>query len=151
MAKSAKYVVAPKNTTSIVDVARSIKSHNKPDTKKPQAVAKADFNVKIDFSTCEPAEIMDIAVDQIIVTLQSRARQKFFAKENMGKDGKTPVKSFDMIVRETIPTLVNVKDMIVSKARAPGKSLGVKVQDMLNKLSPAEKAAQLKAWGITSK
>ena len=148
MAKQSN-VVAMKNNDAVVNVHRSIKSHNDPKKRNGMAVVKADFNVDIDFANMSPREIMDIAVDAIVVTLQSRARQKFFAKENMGKDGKTPVKSFNVIVRENIPARVNVREEIVSKARTPGKSLGVKVADMFEKLSPTEKAAQLKAWGIT--
>jgi hypothetical protein len=143
MAKQSN-VVALKNTTAIVNVERSVKSHNAMSKTKPFPIAKTDFNVAIDFTTCEPAEIMAIAVDAIVVTLQSRARQKFFAKENMGKDGKTPIKSFNMIVKENIPTRLNVKDEIVLKARTPGKSLLEKTGEYMKKLSPEERAAMLK-------
>lgn len=143
MAKSANVVALPNNSKRI-DVERSIKSHNDPKKKNGVPVAKTDFNVVIDFSTCDPADIMAIAVDAIVVTLQSRARSAFFAKENMGADGKTPKKSFNTIVKENIPTVLDVKKEIVLKARTPGKSLYEKTVANVDKLTP-EQAKALRA------
>jgi hypothetical protein len=137
-------VVALKNNDARINVVRKIKSHNEVSKKKPLPIASGDFNVVVDFSTCSPAEIMAIAVDAIIVTVQAKTRSAYFAKTNIGKDGKTPVKSFNMIMKENIPAVINVKDAIVSKARTPGKSLFEKTGDMLAKMNPEERAAMLK-------
>lgn len=142
MAKS-NVVVLPKSETRIA-VERHIKSHNEVSKKRPLPIAETDFNMTLDFSTCSPADIMAIAVDQIVIAMQAKARTAFFAKTNIGKDGKTPVKSFNMIVKENIPAVVNVQKDVVEKARKPGKSLLEKTGEYMKKLSPEERTAMLK-------
>jgi hypothetical protein len=145
MARNTNVVTLPKSEAQI-SVERSIKSHNEVSKKKPLPIAKGDFTTVVDFSTCTPAEIMAIAVDAIIVTVQAKTRSAYFAKTNIGKDGKTPIKSFNMIMRENIPPMINVKAAIVSKARTPGKSLLEKTSELLNKLTPEQKKAQIAKW-----
>lgn len=130
------------NNSTRINVERSIKSHNDPKKRNGVAVFKTDFNMVVDFTTCTPAEIMAIAVDQIVIAKQSAARSAFFSKENM-PDGKTPKKSFNVIVKENIPAVLNVKKEIVEKARTPGKSLLEKTASMFATLSPEEQKAQL--------
>ena len=128
---------------ALINVEGKVKSHNAVSKDKPQSVVKQAFALALDFSKCTPAEIMDLAKDGIIVKLQSRARTMFFAKENMGKDGKTPVKSFASIIRDNMSGTIDVKAAIVEKARTPGKSLLTKTSEMLAKLSVEERKAML--------
>jgi hypothetical protein len=147
MARNTNVVTLPKSESQI-SVERSIKSHNEVSKKKPLPIASGDFTTVVDFSTCTPAEIMAIAVDAIIVTVQAKTRSAYFAKTNIGKDGKTPIKSFNMIMRENIPPMINVKAAIVAKARQPGKSLEAKFMENFAKLTPAQKAAKLAELGL---
>jgi hypothetical protein len=118
-----------------------IKSHKAKKGEKP--VDAVPFNLVLDFSACSPEEVLELAKDGIIVSLQSRTRSAFWAKENMGKDGKSPVKSFPAFVKEHMSGKIDVKKAVVDKQRLPGKSLVEKTADMLKGMSPEQRKAIL--------
>lgn len=101
------------------------------------------FACVLDFSKCSLEEIQQLATDGIVVKLQARARAKYSAKENLGKDKKTPIKSFAVIVKETMTGTIDIQTAIVAKARKPGKSVITKAQEMLAKMNKEERAAAL--------
>src|SRR4029077_12239083 len=144
-------VVTLPKSESRINVERKIKSHNDPKKKNGIPVYKAEFNMIVDFSKCTAAEIMAIAVDQIVITYQAKARTAFFAKSNMGKDGKTPVKSFNMIVKENIPAVVDVQAAVVSKTRAAGTSVERKVAEKWKGLTPKQIQEKLEELATLAK
>ena len=112
------------------------------------------FKVVLDFTQCSDTDILGIAVDAAIVKLQGKSRVSFWSKSNR-KEGKeklavkklTPADmkvSFTQYVAKYMSGTVNVKEAIVNTMRGPAKSDVEKATDMVNKLSPAEKAAMLK-------
>jgi hypothetical protein len=131
-------------STNKLTVSGSTKSHNKVTKEKPQAIVKVPHSFVLDFSTCSPAEIMELAKDGVVVKLQSRTRNTFFAKENMREDGKTPKLSFAKIATDIMSGTINVKTAIVEKSRGPGINKVAKTEALFKGMSPEEKAATMK-------
>jgi len=112
------------------------------------------FKVVLDFTQCSETDVLAIACDNAIVKLQGKSRVGFWSKSNR-KEGKekltvkklTPAdmkEPFTKYVAKYMSGVVNVKETIVNTMRGPAKSNVDKAADMVNKLSPAEKAAMLK-------
>jgi len=106
---------------------RSIRENKASKTKVP-------FTCKLDFANVTPEQLMDLASDQIIISLQGAARRAMEAKDNK--------KTFAQHVNEMLNTTVNVKKHL-ENARAPGKSAQEKITETFAKLDPATRKALL--------
>lgn len=96
--------------------------------------AKVPFTCKLDFANVTPEQMMDLASDQIIISLQGAARRAMEAKENK--------LTFTQHVNNMLNTTVNVKKFL-ENARQPGKSAQEKITETFAKLDPATRKALL--------
>lgn len=104
---------------------------------------RVSFSADLDFTGVEQQDVFRMAAQTIVIKLAGNCRTKFSANTNKDKAGKV-IKAFPVIVRETIPATVNVKEGIVSKLRA--NVAGNRVEKMaanIEKLSPEKQREML--------
>jgi hypothetical protein len=104
---------------------------------------RVSFSADLDFTGVEQQDVFRMAAQTIVIKLAGNCRTKFSADTNKDKAGKV-LKAFPVIVRETIPATINVKEVIVSKLRANVVSNRVeKMAANIEKLSPEKQREML--------
>jgi hypothetical protein len=138
--------------TRIVSANGGVKSHNEVTKEKPLPIQKAAWELKLDFSKCSFEDLLDYAKDTVVIKKQAACRAAFWAKDNFGKDGKTPIKSFQKITSENMSGTVDVKALLAAR-RAPGKSIVDKAELQFKKMTAEEQRAMIARFqaGIKAK
>lgn len=109
---------------------------------------RVSFNGVFDFAGVDMVDLYRMAAQTMVIKLAGNCRQKFAADTNKDK-AKKIIKAFPVIVKETIPTRINVKEDIVSKLRSTSSANAVeKLGSKIEKLSPAQKEALRKLLNV---